>query len=1096
MRRELRSAEGDGMRRWLGVGVVLVMLAAALWYANGSIKDGAANDPTAEETGRHEGERASTPLRLPVNALLTAPLPAPRGSLHIRGTVVGPTGEPVSGAVVVATAPTPNETLSELPCQCDNHCGSKLLQCGCGMAAMQLVELVTERRGEAPPLARTTSDAQGQFSLEGLEVGRYALWADGPLGTALRQNVDTGSEGVELRMGKGITLSGRLIDEDGQSITGALVTALFVEHSRFFDTLSDTEGRWRLGPLPEGDYNLVFAKEGLLPEHVKVRHALSREQEVTLHRPQRLVGRVVREERPVSGARVHAEGEHRKLDTTTDAQGRFSFEGLRPGRYEVDATHSGLDAAGQAVLEPDVDASELLLELGSGVRVTGTVRDTAGRFIANAEVSAWLISPEYRSKGKTTRTASDGTYTLGPIEPGSYRFGAEASRYVSPESQMKQVKGNLTLDFVLHDAVLVEGRVVGADGEPLEDVTLMLMDPSSDETDEGNDHVSSEKDGTFAIETLKPGRYELRTFHEDFMPTTQPVTAPTSGVQVVLSAGAQVVGDVVDDTGAPAPEAEISLVPEQEAQAWQTKQALSDEQGHFTLKGLAAGKYVISAVKAMQRVSRPVEVRGSGSVQVRLQFSAGLPLAGLVVDTRGKPVSEARVIIRPVEQEEDETEGDRIYRSGAKAMDTEADGHFEFRHLPAGRYRVGVYKEGSLFDAKASGGTASEDEGEESVLEVQAGNTQVRLVLEQLSAIRGRVVRADGTPVTRFNVNGIEVKDSRGAFTHPIGQSGKATLVFNAPRLASTIRELQVEKGVDIELGEVVLDAGRTIRGKVVDMATGRPLSGAVVDVSHEPLDSESIIFVSERQGAVRTRADGTFILSNVEERPFTLVAAHPEYMQGQMALGPQQTEVTVALDVGATLRGTVRTGAKGSTSVLVQAQNGSFQRVARIFEGAYELRGLPSGSYIVRVLGIAREGAHTIHPQRVELPARGVVTLDLEEARTGTTLRLRLAGETKADVGVLLVPGSHPIPDSSAALMRMGDASYPPYLETEKGPYTFRLIPAGTYTLLLLRRAGQDTELYREEFELPAQGEVSRDVVPRWERRPGRQLLGEGIID
>ncbi len=1084
------------MRRWLGVGVALAMLAAALWYASGLDTEGPASDPTAEETGQHEGGRTSAQRLLPVNALLSAPLPAPRGSLYIRGTVVGPTGEPVPGAVVVATAPSPHETLSELPCQCDNHCGMKLLQCGCGMAAMQLVELVAERRGEAPPLARTTSDAQGLFSLEGLEAGRYALWADGPLGTALQQNVETGTEGVELRVAQGVTLSGHLTDDDGRPVAGALVTALFVEHSRFFDTLSDAEGRWRLGPLPEGDYNLVFAREGLLPEHAKVRDATDRKQEVTLHRPQRLAGQVVWEERPVSGARVHAEGEHRKLDTTTDAQGHFSFEGLRPGRYEVDATHSGLDATGQAVLQPGVDASELLLELGTGVRVTGTVRDSAGRPIAEADVSAWFLSAEYRSKGKKTRTAPDGTYELGPLEPGKYRFQAEAPRYVSPESQEKQVKGNLTLDFVLEDAVMVEGRVVGDNGEPLEGVTLMLRNPANEETDEVDSQVASKTDGTFVLEAPKPGSYQLLAVHGDFTPATQPVPAPSSGIQVVLSAGAQVVGDVVDETGAPAPEAEVSLVPEQDAESWKEKQTIPNKQGHFTLKGVAAGKYVISAEVGMLRTSRPVEVRGTGSVQVRLQLPSGLTLAGVVVDGTGKPVPEARVIARPGELEQDETDDGPVYRRGAARQVAEANGHFQIRHLAAGRYTVNALKEGYLFDAKASGATLSEGESNESGLDVQAGNTQVRLVLSQLSTIRGRVVRADGTPVTRFQLNGVEVKDPRGAFTHPIGQSGKVTLVFSAPRLASTSRELQVEKGVDTELGEVVLDTGRTIRGKVVDVATGAPLSGAVLDMRTEPVDSDLGIYVNERRGAVRTQRDGTFTLPNVEERPLTLVVAHPEYMQGRMALEPNQTEVTVALDMGATLRGTVHTEEKGTPSVFIQALDGSFQKVASMSGSTYELRGLPAGSYVVRVLGMRREGAHTIHPQRVELPARSVVTLDLEEARTGATLRLRLVGETKSDLGVILVPGSHPAPDSFEALLRMGGSSYPPYLESEKGPYTFRFIPAGTYTLLLLRRAGQDAELYREELELPAQGEVSRDVVPRWERRPARQLFGEDIID
>ncbi|MBZ4419998.1 hypothetical protein [Myxococcus sp. RHSTA-1-4] len=56
---------------------------------------------------------------------------------------------------------------------------------------------------------------------------------------------------------------------------------------------------------------------------------------------------------------------------------------------------------------------------------------------------------------------------------------------------------------------------------------------------------------------------------------------------------------------------------------------------------------------------------------------------------------------------------------------------------------------------------------------------------------------------------------------------------------------------------------------------------------------------------------------------------------------------------------------------------------------------------------------------------------------------------------------------------------------DSQDGFRTFPHLPAGTYTLFLVRyrRAdGDDITFHREVFQLPATGEVTREVVPRWQ--------------
>ncbi|MFY0571790.1 MSCRAMM family protein [Archangium lansingense] len=714
------------MRWGLRIGAGLAVLAAVLWFAQGPAQVVPASGPAADAQSRHEQERHSSRRTVSVEGLPWAARPTSSGSLHITGTVLGADGIPLAGAEVVATAPVPHETLSELPCPVASH-GRTVLKCGCDRARALLKELVEERRGEAPPLARTTSDAAGRFTLEGLEAGPHALWTEGTFGAGLRQNVAAGTEGVTLQVRPGKSHSGRVIDEHGAPVPGALITVVFAGHSRFFDTLADANGYWRIGPLPDGDQVLVFTRAGFIPESTRVRED-SHDMKQTLQRPLRLVGRVVHGDQPVAGVRVHAEGRYGAHDTTTDARGRFTFEGLRPKGYRVSATHAGLDAVVLSGFGSGEDASELLLRLGSGVRVTGRVRDPAGHSIPGATIRVWPLEDGQWMGGSTveTRTAADGTYVLGPLTAGDHSFRVDAERYVSQTELELRLSGHTEQDFVLENAVVVEGRVVGPDGEPLAGAELSLLDP-----DNGWVRATerSSEDGTFLLTPPEPRTYSLLARHDEFFSATQSVLAPSSGLQVVLSAGAWLAVELVDETGAPVWGARVWLLL---SNAVPDKRAVTDEQGRFSFKGLKAGKYSLAVWvgegSLARRLWRDVEVRGTEPVRLRLQLEEGLPLSGLVVDDAGRPVPAARVRVRiwPRQLEPPDPDEEDLCESVDRTpvLLTGPDGRFRVEHLKAGQ--------GYWLRASKEGYEPIPDRSQDEPRDVfRAGTTDVRLVLER-----------------------------------------------------------------------------------------------------------------------------------------------------------------------------------------------------------------------------------------------------------------------------------------------------------------------------------------------------------------------------
>ncbi|HYO74492.1 MAG TPA: carboxypeptidase-like regulatory domain-containing protein, partial [Archangium sp.] len=246
------------MRRGWGIGVGAGLLVLLLWLV---WRPGTAPESTSRAPGSSRRPLLGTPA---APRLWSSATPSePRGTLSLQGRVVGPWG-PVAGAVVVALAPAPREWPGLAP-PWPTRREWPLSPCELSADALPLLELAAELRGRQAPLARAATDAQGNFRLEGLEGGAVTLWAESGEGIGLRTEVAAGSADVEVRLGPGRTFSGAVYDEQGRPAAGALVTTLHRDAGRFVETSTDEEGRFLLGPLPWGRYDVLVSKEGLVP---------------------------------------------------------------------------------------------------------------------------------------------------------------------------------------------------------------------------------------------------------------------------------------------------------------------------------------------------------------------------------------------------------------------------------------------------------------------------------------------------------------------------------------------------------------------------------------------------------------------------------------------------------------------------------------------------------------------------------------------------------------------------------------------------------------------------------------------------------------
>ncbi|MGC4114500.1 MAG: carboxypeptidase-like regulatory domain-containing protein [Myxococcales bacterium] len=993
--------------------------------------------------------------------MLNAELPAPKGDLAIRGQVLGPDG-PVAGAIVVASSDGGEDVLSDLVCQCGNRCGRMLLECGCPEAAVQLVDLVLQRRGEAPPIARTTSAKDGTFQLAGLEDAVFTLWAEQPgklIG--LRRGVRAGTETADVEVGPGMTIHGTAVTDDDKPVAGASVTAIYAEHSRFFDTTSAGDGSFSIGPVPLGKLSVVASAPGLLPGHGRASARDPNVEKLKLFSPRRLAGKALRDGQPIAGAQINLEGQHKKLEARTGADGAFMFSALRPGSYVLTAIAGFAQAHEAAEIKEGKDLLDLLLQLGPGGEIAGVVRGDSGAPITDAVVSAYTGDPSERNPATLIerRTGNDGRYRLTALVAGRYQVVAYATGYAVPKqrTEVEVVAGSAaSADFSLAAASPLKGVVVDPTGAPVSEASVRATPVGSASNSDGEvesptGRASTHRDGSFLVDYLPAGQYEVVVEHDAFRDLKATLTAPTLGARLVLSRGVELTGTVVDEEDKPVAGAKVTARPQQaksspfgEDRGVKTQEA-TNARGEFHITGLDEGPYLVRALlgdyKDLKKALLNVEIHAPATGPIKIKFEAGMSITGRVVGKDGRPVTKAHVFAfaeRPKEENLRAEDYDTAYSDAESAK----DGSFELKHLKSGRYRVSARVEWSK---------------RVEPLTVQAGTTNLELVLDTGPKARGRVVQQSGEAIARFRVNSTEVRDERGAFEVPLGESEEQYLAFLAEGFAVTSRKVVAKDGHDVELGAVVLTRGRSVTGRVVDTATGTPIAGALVDVDRaELVGHEEMASLSKESGAVVTRADGAFTLPHVEITALGLFASSGRYRPYSQPLGPEENTITVRMVLGTVVKGKVTDAAgKGlEHGMLIAHAAAGAQRVGYVEKGHYRLEGLAPGKLAIEVDPF--EERKRFFTQVIDVPESGEVTLDFKETNGGARVMVALQEGLEAALAV----GDVPLPNKPEDLAALGVGMPDP--RRSGTDVVFEHVAPGQYTLIVLKPMENTLQLAR----------------------------------
>jgi len=317
----------------------------------------------------------------------------------------------------------------------------------------------------------------------------------------------------------------------------------------------------------------------------------------------------------------------------TDDNGAYAIKGLVTGTYIVVAQKDGFvlqffAMASDVAQATKVGVTEGLttagidFELGALPGISGTVTDqSTGLPLPKAEV--WVSSSSQRF---VTYTDQNGEYHIG-VAPGTYKMNANAPGYSGEwyNEQADAANANdvlvapgatvTNINFTLaHWGGGISGTVTDAANAPIEKAVVKVWAAPDSTKPPANARpffasTSTAADGSYTLQGMPPGEYIVAAgggkFLLQFYQNAPDISTATrvavqngqtsSGIDFALALGGSIRGTVTDAaTNAPIPYAFVST------RGMTTSSlehgARADQNGVYTIEGLASGEYTLFAV--------------------------------------------------------------------------------------------------------------------------------------------------------------------------------------------------------------------------------------------------------------------------------------------------------------------------------------------------------------------------------------------------------------------------------------------------------------------------------------------------------------------
>lgn len=486
------------------------------------------------------------------------------------------------------------------------------------------------------------SDREGRFSAEHCRIPepgdrlRIAVRVSHPAYRSRSRSIDLDSDDprqiVELsfRLEPGVTIRGRVVDESGGGVPRAEVKLTPARSSDGWsgtarESFTENDGSFEVAHLDPAAYRLAVRNLAHLPLEIEVdRSGEERDLgELSLVPGHVLAGSVrTRAGAPVAGVSVWAGG--RLVET--DSQGAFRLGGFPPGTvdFHLAGTRHTTELPGDpvGVVLPRSRAVHVKLTDRDGrpVESGAAVLRRPGTEFAPQRAGDVLVFEVFTADSRSGCRGSTGVYQVVPHVTG-YE-SRPTSICVTDEDE-----GPLEVTVRLDRGRTFDGKVFGADGEPLPDARIRMV--LADHAGTTMVHGETQEDGSFAIAGIQDdrriffSRYRILVTADGHAPLVVMHTIPWllpfgNHRDFHLSRGGTVEGTLRDDRGEPVVGRHVTIEMDPRVGLDFVPSTFSRGDGTFMLAHVPEGTWMLTLGSGAHRKTVQVIEGGTALVDWRL----------------------------------------------------------------------------------------------------------------------------------------------------------------------------------------------------------------------------------------------------------------------------------------------------------------------------------------------------------------------------------------------------------------------------------------------------------------------------------------------
>ncbi len=691
-------------------------------------------------------------------------------------------------------------------------------------------------------------------------------------------------------------------------------------NSRSKSATTDSEGAYAIDALRAGSYTVsARAKDRMsaTKRNVKVDEARPTEGvDLVLGAGEMLSGIVTDVEgEPIQGASVNVSAQE-SAQAQTDAQGHFEVKGLAKGEVSISVSKQGFVSAQSSLQIPSGRAVPFKLErtakIAGVLRAEGVTTFKSYQVYATdeASVAAQKGNRPNSNEAYSNRNDPSGSFEI-DVKAGTYVLHALAQGFAPAASESITVKAGERVDGIVIDLTRggsIEGVVIAkATGQPVEgaSVSVSSQDGSIQQSFRfGPPTDSTDAEGRFKLQGLPTATLNVTSTHKDFAQATvlgvNAREGQTASTRLEMSTGGGIRG-IVRKGGAALANLRVyaaSLTPG----ASSYKEALTDKDGRYELKSLAAGDYNVQATRqdgrGMQLQGRVTVYEGQ-TAELDLVQEVGIVVSGHVL-LGGVPVRGGRIEAMR-----------KASPGGGLSAKIEDDGSYSLEVPGPGSYvlMVRVANLGRQSQARADLVVPEGSVDLRQDIDLPAGEI-AGVVVDAVSGvgIEGAQVFVvpDGTTARTFTglfegFRGMDRTDAQGRFVVTALEAGLYSLrVSRSGYAGARIDKLRVDGRRSPQEPRVPLEPSIAFRARIVD-SEGRPVQGATVLLRDE--GGELAIL----DGPNRSDDSGVVNLAGVRPAIYEISAVHPSFAVSRLTVEARDGgEVALQLLPGARLQVTV----------------------------------------------------------------------------------------------------------------------------------------------------------------------------------------------